>query len=311
MYLRLIAAIIALIALSSCSSADPSAPATSTSGDFPPAATSLAVGTAVAIQPSATPEALAAKVNDQPIPMATLEREVTRRLETLRGFNGQPTADLKAVREAALQSLIEQALIEQAAAIQGITVSEAEVQTELQAIVAIAGSKENWEAQLKAERLTEAEYTEKIRSTLITSKMRDVVTAQTCKSVEQVHARHILVEQEEKAKQIQAELAAGGDFVTLAAQNSLDVTTRQTGGDLGWFARGQLLQPEVENVAFSLALQAFSDPVKTELGFHILQVLEKDANRPVDGETCYRLTEAAFERWLQDILTKAKVEKYI
>jgi parvulin-like peptidyl-prolyl isomerase len=297
---RVIAAFFALT-LAACSS---SAPTTSL-----PAATRPPV-TAVAQQPSPTPEALAAIVNGQPIPVSALEREVTRRLETLKAFSGQSAPDLAAVRAAALQSLIEQALIEQAAGIQGIVVTEAEVQTEITAIIAIAGSRENWEAQLRAEKLTEAEYAARVRSALITAKMRDVVTAQTCQAVEQVLARHILVADKEKALQIKAELDAGGDFVALAAQHSLDVTTRQTGGDLGWFARGQLLQPQVEEAAFTLPLKVISEPIETELGFHLLQVLERDSNRPVDGETCYRLTEIAFERWLQEIAAKAKIEKF-
>lgn len=305
MRLRVIVAFFALT-LAACSPAAPAAPATNPGV---PAATSLPV-TAVAQQPSPTPEALAAVVNGQPIAISALEREVTRRLETLKSFSGQPAPDLAAVQAAALQSLIEQALIEQAAGIQGIVVTEAEVQTEITAIIAIAGSRENWEAQLRAEKLTEAEYAARVRSALITAKMRDVVTAQTCQAVEQVLARHILVAEREKAVQIKAELDAGGDFVTLAAQNSLDVTTRQTGGDLGWFARGQLLQAQVEEAAFTLPLKTTSDPIETELGFHLIQVLEKDSNRPVDGETCYRLTEIAFERWLQDIVTKAKIEKF-
>jgi parvulin-like peptidyl-prolyl isomerase len=71
-----------------------------------------------------------------------------------------------------------------------------------------------------------------------------------------------------------------------------------------------LLQSAVEDAAFSLPLNAISAPVKSELGYHIIQTLERSQNRPIDPETCSRLTQSAFERWMQDLVNKAKIEKY-
>jgi peptidyl-prolyl cis-trans isomerase D len=106
---------------------------------------------------------------------------------------------------------------------------------------------------------------------------------------EQVHARHILFkvaeeatpEQEAevraRAEQVQRDLRAGGDFATLAQQYSDDTATAEKGGDLGFFPRGQMVQP-FEEVAFSLEVGETSDLVRTEFGYHLIQVEDKIAD---------------------------------
>jgi parvulin-like peptidyl-prolyl isomerase len=287
--------------LSACASSQTPAAASSTQANN----AALPAQTQV---PTAAP--VAARVNGQVITLAELDRAVTRRLDGIKSMGDPLPTDTNAFRLNVLDALIQQVVIEQAAAIQGVTVTDADVQAELDATIKIAGSKENWEAQVKAENMTEAEYRAGLRSTLITEKMRDIVTVNACKNIEEAHARHILVADEATASQIKSQLDGGADFATLAAKYSQDVTTRQIGGDLGWFARGQLLQPAVEEAAFSLPLNAISAPVKSELGYHIIQTLERSQNRPIDPETCSRLTQSAFERWMQDLVNKAKIEKY-
>jgi parvulin-like peptidyl-prolyl isomerase len=219
-------------------------------------------------------------------------------------------ADMTAFRLTELDALIQQKVIEQAAAIQGVVVTDADVEAEIQANINIAGGRDKWLAQLQAEGITEELYRVELRSALITLKMRDIVTRSACVAVEQVHARHILVREEATALEVKTKLDSGVDFAQLAADYSLDVSTKQTGGDLGWFARGQLLQLSVEDAAFTLALNAISAPIRSELGYHIVQTLEKVNDRPVAGESCVRLSQIAFERWMQDLILKSKIEKY-
>src|SRR5258708_14316788 len=206
--------------------------------------------------------------------------------------------------------MIDQMLIEEAAAVQKVTVTDAEVDTEMQTIVNIAGSKEKWQAQLAADRMTEDEFRAGVRSTLITQKMRDIVTAGVGNTAEQVHARHILVSSEATAKEVLGKLKAGTDFATLAAQYSQDTSTRDTGGDLGWFAKGELLEPTVEDAAFAMGVNDVSTPVKSKLGYHIIQLLERVKDRPISPETKYRLSSRVFDAWLQLLEKTAKIDKY-
>src|SRR5437879_822817 len=90
---------------------------------------------------------------------------------------------------------------------------------------------------------------------------------------QEVHARHILVETEDEAKAIAAELKKGADFAELAKKKSTDPGTSD-GGDLGFCTKDQMV-PEFSAVAFTLEPGKISDPVKSQFGWHIIKVEEK------------------------------------
>ena len=114
---------------------------------------------------------------------------------------------------------------------------------------------------------------------------------------ETVHARHILVskvpedtektltDKKAKAEDLRKKLLGGADFADLAAKNS-DCPSKQAGGDLGTFARGQMVKP-FEDAAFSQEKNAIGPVVETDFGFHIIQVLDHQASQVVklDAET--------------------------
>lgn len=88
----------------------------------------------------------------------------------------------------------------------------------------------------------------------------------------EVSARHILVASEQKAKEIIAALARGGDFAKLATENTLDPSGKDSGGDLGFFRKGEMV-PEFSEMAFSLKEGQTADrPVKTQFGWHVIRV---------------------------------------
>ncbi|MCM5556409.1 peptidylprolyl isomerase [Pleomorphomonas sp. JP5] len=92
---------------------------------------------------------------------------------------------------------------------------------------------------------------------------------------EEVHARHILVKTEEEANAILKQLADGGDFEAIAKEKSEDPGSKPTGGDLGFFTKGQMV-PEFEAEAFALKPgETSTKPVKTQFGYHILKVEER------------------------------------
>jgi peptidyl-prolyl cis-trans isomerase C len=92
------------------------------------------------------------------------------------------------------------------------------------------------------------------------------------KPEQEVHARHILVETEDEAKEIAERLKKGEDFATLAKEKSKDPAAE--GGDLGFFTRGQMVKP-FEEAAFALDIGQISDPVQSPFGWHIIKVEEK------------------------------------
>ena len=129
---------------------------------------------------------------------------------------------------------------------------------------------------------------------------------------QEVHARHILVETEDEAKAVKAELAKGGDFAELAKKKSKDPGASD-GGDLGFFTKEQMV-PEFANVAFALEPGKISDPVKTQFGWHIIKVEEKRNRKPPEFDQVKSQIETYVTRKAQaDYVSKlreaAKIER--
>lgn len=97
--------------------------------------------------------------------------------------------------------------------------------------------------------------------------------------VEEIHARHILVASKEEADAVKAELAAGKAFEIAAMEKTTDPSGKQTGGDLGFFGKGQMV-PEFEAAAFALEPGQVSEPVQSQFGWHVIKLEEKRMSPP-------------------------------
>jgi peptidyl-prolyl cis-trans isomerase C len=103
-------------------------------------------------------------------------------------------------------------------------------------------------------------------------------------SVQEVHARHILVDDEATAKKIIAELKKGGDFAALSKQYSKDAAAVEQGGDLGYFKATDMV-PEFSSAAFALKDKEISPvPIHTQFGWHVIQTLDHRAAQPPNFE---------------------------
>jgi foldase protein PrsA len=101
---------------------------------------------------------------------------------------------------------------------------------------------------------------------------------------EQVRASHILVSDLETAQQVRALLDEGANFADLAGVYSIDSGSKDNGGDLGWFGRGQMVA-EFEDAAFGLEVGEISEPVKSQYGYHIITVTDRqEAHTPTFEE---------------------------
>ena len=130
---------------------------------------------------------------------------------------------------------------------------------------------------------------------------------------QEVRARHILVQTENEAKAVLAELNKGTDFAELAKQRSKDPAAAAQGGDLGYFTKEQMV-PEFAEVAFKLEKGKLSDPVKSQFGWHIIQVQDKRSKTPPEFEQVKDQVETYVVRRAQaEFVTKlregAKIER--
>src|ERR1700753_4310509 len=129
---------------------------------------------------------------------------------------------------------------------------------------------------------------------------------------QEVHARHILVETEDEAKAIEADLKKGADFADLAKKKSKDPGAAD-GGDLGFFTKEQMV-PEFSAVAFTLEPGKISDPVKSQFGWHIIKVEEKRARKApefdqVKGQIETYVTRKAQADYVAKLRDGAKIER--
>src|ERR1700761_4803359 len=129
---------------------------------------------------------------------------------------------------------------------------------------------------------------------------------------QEVRARHILVETEDEAKAVKAELDKGADFAELAKKKSKDPGAAD-GGDLGFFTKDQMV-PEFSAVAFSLEPGKISDPVKSQFGWHIIKVEEKRNRKPpefdqVKGQIETYVARKAQAEYVGKLREAAKIER--
>ncbi len=186
-----------------------------------------------------------------------------------------------------LQQLVQGALIDQYAKDNKISISDADVAKQEDDIKAKYPPGQ-FEQILKSQNLTENDVHNILRQKLVVEKgvggslhVSDAdITAYlnknhaTLDTAAQVRAKHILVANLPTAQQVEQKLKSGGDFAAVAKQYSTDPSSKDKGGELGFFGKGQMV-PAFQQAAFSQAIGAVGAPVKSPFGYHIIVVEEK------------------------------------
>jgi parvulin-like peptidyl-prolyl isomerase len=258
--------------------------------------------------------AAAALVNGQPIVLEEYETQVALAMDALsqqQSFDPNTEEGRAAIFQLRLQildSMIDQALIEQTAARNGISVSEERVEAEITRL--IGEDVARFEEWLKANGLTRDSFKAQLQQQLLGAAFQEYVVGSAPPVVEQVHARHILVMSEAEAIDILVKLRSGQSFATLAKQYSQDKGSSDIGGDLGFFPRS-VMPTEIEAVAFALSPGQTSGTVKTDFGYHIIEVVEKDPARKVPDEMLPTWRQNTFLRWLEAERLGAQIEYLI
>ncbi|TYS50054.1 peptidylprolyl isomerase [Bacillus infantis] len=238
---------------------------------------------------------------------------------------------VKQYGDEALDALVTDKIIEMEAKKEKITISDKEKEEELKNLKESYGGEEGFKAALEQSGVTEAGIAEDIEKYLKTEKLLEPqidLKEEEIKAYfdenkdqfaqqEQVKASHILVEDEAAAKEIKSKLDKGEDFAELAKEYSTDASNAESGGELGYFGKGEM-EAAFEEAAFAMKANEISGPVKTDYGYHIIKVEDKkEAKEAVYEDSKEAAKKALFDErmqteyynWLEEKKEEYKIEK--
>lgn len=254
---------------------------------------------------------IVARVNGVPITLAAFDRALIRNATVV-----SDVASYDALAAFEMDKLIEQEVILQAAASMGIAVTEDAVEEEYQFMRASITDDTEWQNWLQTNNFAdEAEFRQLTYYNLVNQQVQGTVLQQMgMPEIPQVRMRHILVDTLEQANAVLTRLNNGEDFAVVAAEMSVDETTRNNGGNLGsadgWVIADDLVTPELFDSALQLAPGTYSEPIQTMLGYHVIQTLEV-GQRPATSEESVMLQMEYFNAWLTEQVQSAQIERYI
>lgn len=263
-------------------------------------ATAVVSTTAPEVPPTATEAPAPISVNGESIPLSYYQNEVSRYRDSLTEQTVQPSeADIS---QAVLDYLVDQQLLSQAARQNGFQVSDQQLQERIDQLVNELGSGGKLTEWMQVNHYDDTEFRLALRLSMEGAWQRDQIAQTVPDAVEQVRARQIFASTQAGAERALTSLNAGADFSTLAWDYS-----PESGGELGWFPRGYLLYPEIEEAAFSLQPGTYSEIIQSEIGYHILLVLEHETEHPLTTDARVSLQNKALVDWLVQARSSAQI----
>ncbi len=205
--------------------------------------------------------------------------------------------------ERILENLVAQTLLAQAAVENGFVLDESMYQERLSYLQEQRGGAQGLLDWMETYGYSEAGFRSTLSRAIAAAWMRDQIASGVPAAADQVQARQILLYTAEEANQVFTQLQAGNDFRNLAIQYD-----PLTGGDLGWFPQGYLLDPKLDEVAFSLAPGEYSPVIETLAGFHILLIEDRDPQRPLSPEALLLLQARAIQAWVETRQSESEIQ---
>jgi len=261
-----------------------------------PTATTL-LQTPTPFQPSPTPVPAAARVNGTEIPLAEFQAELAR-------YQAEVGTQLATEDQArVLNDLVDELLLAEAAAQEGYVLEESGLQERYDQLVSGLGSVQALNDWMAAHGYLEETFRQRLGRAVAAAWMRDRITEAVPGSAEQVHARQILLYNSQEADAVLGQLQTGANFAALASEYD-----PVTGGDLGWFPRGYLLDARLDEALFGLQPEQITPVIETAAGFHILQLIEREAQRPLAPDAHQALQAQALQDWLEQRRSQSDIQ---
>ena len=245
---------------------------------------------------------------------------------------GDSQAIERQFQQAYLTQLIRRAVLEPRADELGVEVTDEEVEERIDGIRDDFGSPSAFEEALKEQGLDLEQLTQLVGDNILEDKLREEITGDIGATDAEVEAyyeeniadytrtrsSHILVEDFETAKALVRQLEQAPEkqlprlFEQLAREQSTDKQSAREGGDLGFTAAGELVGP-YENAAANLEIGEVSDPVRSQFGYHVIRVTDReitplaDASLAIAEQLSEGAREEAWQKWVQDAYDDADI----
>jgi peptidyl-prolyl cis-trans isomerase C len=250
--------------------------------------------------PTPTPIPLAAIVNGEAITLDEYTGEIAR-LQAASPITGTILAsDPSAI---VLDELINQTLLAQSAAQGGFIVDETMLQSRIDSLETQLGGAQALDEWKTQHGYTNDEFQWALKRSIEAAWMRDQIIAAVPETADEVHVKQILLPTAAEADEVYASLQSGTDFLELAAK--YDPLTE---GELGWFPRGYLNEPAIEEAAFALQPGQYSQVIETDIGFHILYLVERDASHNLQPDAWKALQTQALQDWISEHRNQSEIQ---
>jgi foldase protein PrsA len=235
-------------------------------------------------------------------------------LSTVNGTSIRASDYVKALRlsssstspEIVLNTLENNEVIRQGAVTLGISITDEETTEQIKVSlfpdpeeVSEEEFQESYQQLLDSLHLSDESFRSFIEADMLRLRVNEYMVGKTPEAALQVHVQGILVATEEEAQDVVARLGSGEDFADVAQEVSIDPASKESGGDLGWFPEG-IKVTEFDAVAFNLELGTLSEPFSTQQGYWVIEVLEKEDNRPLAEAARQQLGSQSFSDWFQN-----------
>ena len=256
--------------------------------------------TATPVLPTATSQAMAATVNGEGITVVDYTAELARYKSAQQALN-KNISDTDASKTV-LEDLIDQVLLEQGAKTAGYEITDSALQSRMDALATQLGGADKLSQWESDHGYIDSSFPIDLKRSIDAAWMRDKIIHAVPNTADQVHVQQILLYNANDAQSVLGQLQGGTDFNTLAAQYDPNAH-----GDLGWFPKGYLLDPTVEQAAFSLSVGQTSGVIQTGVGYDIIKVLARDAQHPLSPDAYLAMQEQALKNWVTQQRSQAAV----
>lgn len=233
----------------------------------------------------------------------------------------------------ALERLITEEIVKQESKKNNIKISDKEIEKTVKEEEAKYGGVDEYKKMLSSQGVTMKEIEDNVTYFLTLKKLLEKemnVTDEELKAhfeekkdsyntPEQVKASHILVKDEETAKKVKGLIDSGTPFEEVAKEFSTDESNKTTGGDLGYFKKGDMVDTFDAKV-FQMKVGEVSEPVKTQFGYHIILLVDKkpaqkanfeQMKETVKEEMLQQKLETEYPKWVEKKFEEYKVETYL